>query len=185
MKLSKALFAFAAVALLGTLSLQAQPARVSGSEITSVNIDGNRVTLAYGRPFSKDPKTGAMRKIWGGLVPFGQVWRTGANEATLLITQHPIELGGLLVPAGAYSLFSLPLEGGSSKLIINKQIGHWGTQYDERQDFGRVNLVRESLPQAVDQFTMRVERAPAGSTGGVIKMMWENVQYSVPFTVKK
>jgi hypothetical protein len=184
MKLTKALFAFAAVALLGSFSLTAQPARPSGSEVTSVTVDGSRVTLAYGRPFSKDPKTGEMRKIWGGVVPFGKVWRTGANEATLLITQHQIELGGTLIPAGAYSLFSLPMEDGSAKLIVNKQIGHWGTQYDEKQDFARVNLTKETLPQSVDQFTMKVERVP-NSTGGVIKMMWETTQYSVPFTVKK
>jgi hypothetical protein len=183
MKLTKALFAFAAAAVLGALSLQAQPARVSGSEITSINVDGNRVTLAYGRPYSKDPKTGEMRKIWGGLVPFGKVWRTGANEATLLITQQPLQVGDVTVPAGAYSLFTLPQEDGSAQLIINKQIGHWGTQYDERQDFARVPLTRETLSQPVEQFTMRVERNPAG--GGFIRMMWENVQYSVAYTVKK
>lgn len=182
MKTTRLLLAFAAVTL-GALSLQAQPARVSGSEITSMNIDGNRVTLAYGRPYSKDPKTGEARKIWGGLVPFGKVWRTGANEATLLITQHPIQLGDVVVPAGAYSLFTLPKEDGSAELIVNRQIGHWGTQYDERQDLARVPLVRETLPQPVDQFTMRVERNPAG--GGLIRMQWETTQYSVAYTVKK
>lgn len=184
MKLVPTLFALAALALATSLPSFAQAPRVSGSEVTSVVVDGNRVTVAYGRPFSKDPKTGQMRKIWGGLVPYGQVWRTGANEATLLITQQPIELGGTLIPAGAYSLFSLPNEDGSAQLIVNKQIGHWGTQYDQKQDFARVPLSKETLPSSIDQFTIRVERVTGGSTG-VIKLMWETTQYSVPFTVKK
>lgn len=184
MKLVPTLLALAAFTLAASLPVSAQSPRVSGSEVTSVVVDGSRVTLAYGRPFSKDPKTGEARKIWGGLVPYGKVWRTGANEATLLVTQHPIELGGTLIPAGAYTLFSLPNEDGSAQLIVNKQIGQWGTQYDEKQDFARVPLSKETLPSAVDQFTMRVERVTGGSTG-VIKMMWETTQYSVPFSVKK
>jgi hypothetical protein len=184
MKLAHALFALAALTLVTSLPLSAQAPRVSGSEVTSVVVDGNRVTLAYGRPYAKDPKTGQVRKIWGGLVPFGQVWRTGANEATLLVTQQPIELGGTSIPAGAYTLFTLPNADGSAQLIINKQIGQWGTQYDQKQDFARVPLARETLPAAVEQFTMRVERVSGGS-GGVIKMMWETTQFSVPFTVKK
>lgn len=183
MKLTKTAFVFAAAALLGALPLAAQQPRVSPSEITSVTVDNCRVTLAYGRPYSKDPKTGEMRKIWGGLVPYGQVWRTGANEATMLVTQQPLDFNGTVIPAGAYTLFTLPQADGSAKLIVNKQLGQWGLQYDEKQDLARIDLRPETLPQSVDQFTLRVERNPAG--GGVIKMMWETTQYSVPFTVKK
>ena len=82
----------------------AQQQRISPHETISTVIDGNRVTIVYGRPYSKDPKTGEIRKIWGGLVPYGKVWRTGSDEATLLITQQPIELGGATIPAGAYTL---------------------------------------------------------------------------------
>jgi hypothetical protein len=135
----------------------------------------------YGRPYSKDPKTGQIRKIWGGLVPDGKIWRMGADEATLLITQQPIVLGETTVPAGAYTLFMLPT-GEGAKLVINKQLGQWGLQYDEKQDLARVDLKKEPLDKTVDQFTMAVEKA---GNGGVIKMMWENTQFSVPFTVKK
>ena len=77
----------------------------------------------------------------------------------------------------------LPTEDGKAQLIINKQIGQWGLTYDEKQDIGRVALTKEELKQPVDQFTMAVQRNPSG--GGIIKLMWENTQYSVPFTVKK
>jgi len=73
-------------------SLMAQQKRVSPHETISMVIDGNRVTIVYGRPYTKDPKTGESRKIWGGLVPYGKIWRTGADEATLLITQKPSPL---------------------------------------------------------------------------------------------
>src|SRR5580658_9365696 len=109
----------------------------------SAFIDKNRVTITYGRPYTKSPKTGEMRKIWGGLVPYGAIWRTGADEATLLITQKPITIGDATVPAGAYTLFTLPNEDGTAKLVINKQIGQWGVgnkSYDEKQDLARVDL---------------------------------------------
>lgn len=169
-------------ALLGAMPLMAQQKRVSPHETTSAVVDGNRVTIVYGRPYTKDPHTGEPRKIWGGLVPYGKVWRTGADEATLLITQKPIVMGGTTIPAGTYSLFTLPAEDGSAKLIINKQAGQWGVgpgSYDEKQDLARVDLKKETLEKPVDQFTMAVTR------NGELKMMWENTQYSVPFTVQK
>jgi hypothetical protein len=175
----------AAVAMLmvGATSAMAQQKRVSPPDVTGAVIDGSRVTIYYGRPFTKDPKTGEARKIWGGLVPFGQVWRTGANEATLLVTQKDLEIGGTAVPAGAYTLFTLPTEDGA-KLIINKQVGQWGTQYDEKQDLARVDLKKAATDKSVDQFTMQVAKNTEGG-GGIIKMMWADTQYSVPFTVKK
>ena len=162
----------------------AQPARLSPMGVAGSVIDGNRVSIYYSRPYTKDAKTGEARKIWGGLVPFGQVWRLGANEATLLVTQQPLEMGGLTIPAGASTLFLLPMQDGTAKLIVNKQIGQWGTQYDEKQDLGRVDAKAETMNDAVDQFTMAVGKTP-DAAGGTLKMMWENTQYSVPFTIKK
>jgi hypothetical protein len=177
------------VLLLGATPLMAQQKRAASTggtsphETTSAVVDGNRVTLVYGRPYTKDPKTGEPRKIWGTLVPYGKVWRTGSDESTLLITQKPISLGGTTVPAGAYTLYTLPNEDGSAKLIINKQIGQWGTQYDESKDLARVDLKKETLDAPLDQFTMSVGKNPSG--GGLIKLMWENTQFSVPFTAEK
>ena len=158
----------------------------SPHETTSKVIDGDRVMLVYGRPYTKSPKTGEVRKIWGGLVPYGKVWRTGSDEATLLITQKPIQFGDTTVPAGAYTLWTLPAEDGSAKLIINKQIGQWGVgpgSYDEKQDLARVDMKKDALDKPVDQFTMAVEKNSSG--GGILKMSWENTAYSAPFTVQK
>lgn len=162
-------------------SSQLTQARVSPHDAINRNFDRtNRVTIYYGRPFSKDPKTGELRKIWGGLVPYGRVWRLGADEATLLLTQQPIMIGSTEIPAGAHSLFMLPDESGASKLIINNQIGQWGLQYDEKQDFARVDLVKTSVDPQVDQLTMALESNPSG--GGIIKITWEKTQFSVAFT---
>jgi hypothetical protein len=183
-KLRFTLVLVAATLLLGSTPLMAQQKRISPPDIAGAAVDGNRVTVYYSRPYTKDPKTGEARKIWGGLVPYGKVWRLGANEATLLVTQQPIELGGTTVPAGAHSLFMLPNEDGSAKLIVNKQIGQSGTQYDEKQDLARIDLKKESTEKPVDQFTITVGKADEGK-GGVIKFIWEETQYSVPFTVSK
>jgi len=160
--------------------------RVSPHEAVSKAIDGNRVMIVYGRPYTKDPKTGQDRKIWGDLVPYGEVWRTGADEATLLITQKPIVIAGTTIPAGAYTLWTLPNQDGTAKLIINRQIGQWGVgpgSYDEKQDLGRVDLKKEAVDTPVDQFTMAVSKDP--SSGGVLSMVWEKTEFSVPFTVQK
>ena len=177
-------------AMLSAASLMAQQRRISPHETVSASIDGNRVTIVYGRPYTKDPSTGENRKIWGGLVPYGKVWRTGADEATLLITQQPISIGGATVPAGAYTLWTLPNEGGTTRLIINKQIGQWGAArgdlkqiYDEGLDVARVDLKKDTLDKPVDQFTIAIEKNPP--SGGILRMMWESTQFSAPFTVKK
>ena len=174
------------VGLVCALPVAAQQRRVSPHETISAVIDGNRVTVTYGRPYTKNPRSGEVRKIWGSLVPYGKVWRTGADEATLMITQKPIVLGGTTVPAGAYTLWTLPQEDGSAKLIINKQIGQWGVgpgSYDEKQDLARVDLKKDALDAPVDQFTMAVAKNTDG--GGILKLSWENTQFSAPFTVQK
>jgi hypothetical protein len=172
----------AVVAVLNPLSAFAQRPRVSPHETTSAVIDGNRVTVVYGRPYSKDPKSGEVRKIWGTLIPNGKAWRLGADEATLLITQKPIEFGDTEVPPGAYTLYMVPDENGG-KLAISKSVGAWGVPVDEKNDLARIDLKKESLDPPNDQLAMAVEKNPSG--GGLIKIKWEGAQFSVPFTVKK
>ncbi len=156
--------------------------RASPHETVNANIAGNDITVVYGRPYTKDPKSDEKRKIWGTLVPYGKVWRMGADEATLLTTKQQIQIGDAApIPAGTYSLYMLPDEN-SPKLILNKQTGQWGTKYDEAQDLVRVNLTKAPLEQAVDQFTIAIE---SKESGGVLKLMWENTQFSAPITVKK
>jgi hypothetical protein len=181
----KSFVAIAAI-VASTLPLAAQQKRVSPHETVGTVIDGCRVTVTYGRPYSKDPRSGEVRKIWGGLVPYGKVWRTGADEATTLITQKPLVFGDKTVPAGAYTLWTLPAEDGSAKLIINKQIGQWGAGpgiYDEQNDVARVDLKKEALDKSLDQFAIAVAKDAAG--GGALKLMWEDTQYVAPFTVQK
>ncbi len=203
--LSSLVLTLAALALGATLSAQtaekkepakkAPPPKIANStggttphETTSTVIDGNRITIVYGRPFSKHPRTGEQRKVWGGLVPFGKVWRTGADEATLLITQQPITLGGAKIPAGAYTLWTLPAADGSAKLIVNKQIGQWGAGelskiYSEANDVARIDLTKSDLPEPVGQFTMAVVRGAGG--GGSLTLSWESIRYSAEITVQK
>jgi hypothetical protein len=183
-------FIVAAAVLLSTAASEAQQQNranstggVSPHETTSAVIDGCRVTITYGRPFTKDPKTGEPRKIWGGLVPWDKAWRTGSDEATLLITQKPLMFGDTLVPAGAYTLYTVPSESGTSKLAITKDLGAWGVPVDEKTLETRVDMKKEPAEKQTDQFTMAVGKNPDG--GGLIKLMWEDTQFTVQFTVKK
>ena len=146
--------------------------------------------IVYGRPYSKAPRGGEIRKIWGGLIPFGKVWRTGSDEATLMIIAAPVVMGDTTVPAGAYTLFTVPNEDGSAKLIINKKIGQWGIPYNEANEaaneLARIDLKKLPAPEKqVDQFTMAIEADPATPGGGMIKMVWENTAFGMPFTLKK
>src|SRR2546423_1784181 len=168
--------------LVASFAIAQEKPRVSPHETVTADIDGNTVTIVYGRPYTKDPKTGAPRKIWGELVPFSKVWRTGADEATLLTTKQPLDIGGTTVPTGSYSLYTLP-EASGAKLIVNKQTGQWGTKDDEKQDLARIDMKKETVGTSVDQFTITIEKNPAG--GGTLKLSWENTQYSVALKTKK
>jgi hypothetical protein len=148
--------------------------------------EGGMITLTYGRPYRVHPrKGGEPRKIWGGLVPWGKADRLGADEATLFITQRDIDVGGTTVPAGAYTLYIVPSETGTSKLAFSKNIGKWGVPVDEKNDLARVDLKKEKLSQPVDQLTLSVENVPQGSMNGVLKIQWDDTQFSMPFTLKK
>lgn len=172
--------ALAFVTAAAALPLTAQQSRRSPHETISAVIGdratGFRVTVVYGRPYTKDPRTGEPRKIWGGLVAWGQAYRLGADEATLLINQKPVLIQGAMIPAGAHVLYMVPSESGASKLAISSSVGGWGVPVDETHDLARVDLKKDTLDKPVDQLTMAVEKDPAG--GGVLKIMWENTQFS-------
>jgi hypothetical protein len=169
--LRSTLFALTALALTSPLIAQ-EKQRVSPHETVNATVEGAKVTIVYGRPYSKDPKSGEKRKIWGTLVPFGKVWRLGADEATLLTTDKGLTVGGNEIEPGTYSLYLLP-EADGAKLIVNKQTGQWGTKYDEKQDLVRIGLKKEPAAKATDQFTIAIDN-------GLLKFMWEDVQYSAP-----
>jgi hypothetical protein len=163
-------------------SLNAQQPPVSPRDSVAARIDGSDITVVYGRPYVWDPRTGERRRIWGSLVPYGRVWRTGANEATVLTSTRDLLLAGEFLPAGSYSLFSIPEER-RGRLIVNAQTGQWGTQRDEVLDLLQLPMTREPLRPPVDQFTVVIEPQPGG--GGVIRFRWADAQYSIPFQVRR
>ena len=179
--LRSTLYVVTALALSVSSLLAQEKPRVSPHETVNATVGDAKITIVYGQPYTKDPKSGEKRKIWGGLVPFGQVWRMGADEATLFTTNKAVSIGGTAVATGTYSLFLLPEEG-SAKLIVNKQTGQWGTKYDASQDLVRIDMMKQATEKPVDQFTIAVEKTMAD---GVVKLMWENTQYSAAIAVKK
>ena len=182
LKQLKSMVAISAI-ILTTLPLMAQQKRVSPHETISAVIDGNRVTLTYGRPYTKDSRSGAVRKIWGGLVPYGQPWRMGADEATILITQKALTVGDKTIPAGAYTLYLIPSETATSQLVFSSALGGWGIPVDTKHDIAKVDVTKATLDTPLDQFAMAVSKNSAG--GGLLKLSWESTQFSVPFTVAK
>ena len=148
--------------------------------------EGGMIMITYGRPHAVHPrKGGEPRKIWGGLVPYGKADRLGADEATTFVNEHPIEIGGKMLPSGAYTLYIVPSETGASKLAFSKHIAKWGVPVDESQDVVRVDLKKETLSENVPQLTIEIENTPARSMNGLLKIKWENTQFSAPFTMKK
>lgn len=117
----------------------------------------------------------------GELVPYGQVWRTGANEATTLITPVALRIGSADVPAGEYTLWTLPSEG-TWKLIINKQTGQWGTDYDSSKDLARVDMQKSSLTEPVEQFLISWKKQ--GDRKADLVLEWEKTRIWVPVEAK-
>lgn len=154
-------------------TLHAQPA--SPHETVTTTVDGAKISVTYGRPYMKG------RKIMGELVPYGQVWRTGADEATTLVTDKALMFGRTHLPAGTYTLFTLPGEQ-SWQLVISKQTGQWGTKYDQAHDFARVPMTVTKTSAPVEQLTIAIADTPAG---GDLRISWENSQATAAFTVMK
>ena len=120
------------------------------------------------------------RKIFGGLVPYGQVWRAGANEATTFVTTEDLKVGGKDVPAGHYTLFATPEEHGWT-LIISKKTGEWGIPYPgEKDDFVRTEMSVSSVPDNVEDFTIAFEKSGEGCK---MHMTWEKTRATV--TIEK
>jgi hypothetical protein len=159
------------VAMVVSQAVAQQPI-LSPRDSVFLSLDTNNVSVNYGRPSMRG------RKIMGGLVPWNAVWRTGANEATHFKTNFDMTLGGVPVPRGTYTLWTLPSPAGW-KIILNKQTGQWGTKYDERLDYARFDAHVEQLPAPIETLTVALEAT--GRTSGVIKLMWENTLVSAPF----
>jgi hypothetical protein len=161
--------------LIAVLGMAQQPPqdkskRPSPPGTAEVTLKNKEIIIDYSRPSLKG------RKVGQELAPYGKVWRTGANEATALNTAIDLNIGGAKVPAGKYTLYTLPSEG-TWKLIINKQTGQWGTQYDESQDLARVDMKKTALPQSVEQFTISFDKKDENTAN--LNLDWENTRVSV------
>jgi hypothetical protein len=152
----------------------APPAQASPPGTAELDLGGKKISIRYNRPSMRG------RKIMGDLVPYGRIWRTGANQATSLTTDADLMIGNVAVPKGSYTLYTLP-SASEWKLIINKQTGQWGTNYDEKMDLGRVEMKVEKTAAPVEQFTISLVKA---DQGGVLKLEWENTSASVTVTAK-
>jgi Protein of unknown function (DUF2911) len=147
----------------------AQENRKSPHDTASVSLGGKNVTITYGRPYLHGRKA-----IGGSLVPFGQVWRTGADEATKLTSDADLLIGDLKVPEGSYSLFTIP-EKEHWTLIVNKVADQWGAfKYDSSKDLGRTPLKVEHLSSPVEEFTISLGKSSGSATE--LGLAWENTK---------
>ena len=153
--------------------------RASPHETVETTLNGKKISITYGRPYLKGRHLGSPE-----FVTYDKVWRTGADEATTLVTEVDLKIGAFSLPKGTYTLFTLPSASGW-KLIINKRTGQWGIPYtdnDIKQELVRLDMKVEKLPSPVEQFTISFAKS---GTGGVLKMEWENTRASIPFSEKK
>ena len=158
------------LALVAARLYAADKQRASPHDKVTTTVGGKTITIEYGRPFKKG------REIFGGLVPFGEVWRTGADEATTFTTDGDVTIGDLKVPKGSYSLFTLP-KATDWQLIINKEAKQWGAyKYDAKNDLGRTALKVSTSATPVEQLTMSFQPAGAGKT---LTISWDKTVASV------
>ena len=168
----------------------------SGRVTTSVTFDGrvlpdgrwftltpshsgpSRITIDYGQPHVRG------REIFGGLVPYGEVWRLGANWATRLTLDFDVRFGDLDVPRGEYTLFLLPRTD-RGELIVSRQTRQWGTDYDPSHDFGRTPLGRRTLAETVRSLAITLEPDVPAERGavpsGTLRVTWGEAEYSAPW----
>jgi hypothetical protein len=178
------MLAFSRALVVATLALSPGLALAQGGgsrilsprDTTTQTIGSAHITVDYGRPSMR------RRAIFGALVPYGAVWRTGANEATHLRTDRDIRIGSVRVPRGTYTLWTIPDRDGWT-LIINRQTGQWGTDYDKARDLGRTPMYTETLATSVEQFTIGLEPGRKGS--GVLTMSWDKTRATVPISIEK
>lgn len=136
-----------------------------------VTLNGKQISIDYNSPRMRG------RKIFGGLVPYDKVWRTGANPATTLKTETNLIIGTVTVPAGTYTLYTLPSET-AWKMIINKQTGQWGTVYNESQDLARVDMQKNTLSQPQENMSISFENTEGSGTQ--LHVRWDTTDVWVP-----
>jgi len=159
-------------ALLTAAPLMAQ---LSPPAETSVAIAGKTIRIKYSAPSMRG------RKIFGGLEPYGRVWRAGANDATALHTDANLDIGGLTVPKGDYTLF-VYLDPTQWQLVVSKATGEWGLDYNPSRDLGRVKMAMSKPPKPIETYKMTL--SSLGANKGKLQLAWENTVAEVPITVQ-
>lgn len=147
----------------------------SPAATAEVSLDGKKVVVRYNAPSARG------RKIMGDVVPYGKVWRTGANPATTLVTAANLKVGTLTVPAGTYTLYTLPTAD-AWMLIVNKQTGQWGTVYKEEMDLGRTAMIGNPLAKPQETMSISFENTKRASTELHVK--WESTDRFVTVTAE-
>jgi hypothetical protein len=148
---------------------------LSVRDTVRMQIGKTMFTIDYGRPLSRG------RTLLGNVIPYDRVWRTGANQATQFTTSTPIRLGGMQVPAGTYTLFTAPHSSGVD-LIVNKQSGEWGTEYNGSLDLGSVRMTSEGTAAPVEAFTISV--IPGDPRHGKLVFEWGPFRWIAPIEVQ-
>jgi Protein of unknown function (DUF2911) len=170
--------ALPAIFILLTTAAFAQMGGAKKSPPASATCDlggGKTIKTDYSSPGMKG------RKIYGGLVPYGEVWRTGANEATTFVTSADVIVGGKNVPAGSYTLFTVPTAD-KWTLIINKKTGEWGIPYKyESDELARVDMKDSKLPAPAENLTIAYDKSAGGCT---LRIDWETTRAAVNITAK-
>ncbi len=188
--LIRSIATFACTAVLATASLaQMAPMNHEGAKATDksakplaspaasaeVSLNGKDIKITYNSPRMRG------RKIMGGLVPYGEVWRTGANPATTLTTAANLKIGTLTVPAGTYTLFTLPSEG-QWLFIVSKKTGEWGIPYPEGNDLGRTPMEGKTLSEPQENMSISFENTKGNTTELHVK--WEKADEYVTVTAE-
>ena len=150
----------------------------SPAALAEVRLGGKAITIHYNSPSAR------CRTIMGGVVPYGKVWRTGANPATSFTTDADLTIGTLHVPAGSYTLYTLPAAPGTPwMLIVNKETGQWGTVYHEAQDLGRTAMRAGKIPSPQERMSLSFEKTSDISTQ--LHIRWETTDESVEIRLSK
>jgi hypothetical protein len=154
---------------------QVHPGKAGSPHVkTEWTIDGANLAIEYGRPMLKGRTPGK------DVDPYeGREWRTGADEATTLTTSSALKFGSLSLPAGTYTLYTIPT-GGTWHLVVSKKTGQWGVPYPKGEDLGRAPMTLGKAPKAADQLTISIDDTPAG---GTLHIDWGTTRASIPFTV--
>ncbi len=163
---------FCLLPILQSYAQEAVKPRPSPLAIVSSRYKDNYIKIVYSQPHKR------AREIFGGIVPYGQVWRTGANEATEITFTKDILINGTLTKAGTYSLFTIP-EKDAWTIIINSELGLWGAyNYNSKLDVFRFSVPVQQLSDVVfEPFTIVIDQK---NDKADILMMWDKVKISIP-----